>query len=305
MFCPQCRHARFGDDMPCLNCGAPSPHALSMQSDKRRVTEEVRRVSGLPHTSPLQTWRQFSPSSDFDDHGYTPRTDSLQDEHQPTLSLQLVPDHAVAELLPDQAGTNAFVAIPPMYTRPRPLTPPRRIIGGLVSVLIVCALLCSGSIYYAQASGLVAKISRIYLNTPPKNIPPTVWAQLPDPPEQTDQDRNGPALAIIPSATTTDRYDPKTYMALSPQTKFTTRQTIYLTFSVLTPRQDGRVVAKWYTNNKYFLTQTSSLLKVKDVPSNSVKSGFFTMRYIMPAEGKVELYWNNQWAQTLHFVVNA
>lgn len=306
MFCPQCNRARLRDDVPCLNCGAPSPHTLSMQSFKRGVTEEVRQVPGLPHTAPLQTWQQFSPASDFDAADvYTPRTDSLRTEHQPTLSLQLVPEHALAELLPEQTGRHAFVAIAPMYTRPRPLTPPHRIIGGLVSVLIVCALLCSGSIYYAQASGLVEKFNRIYFNTPPKNIPPTVWAQLPEPPEQTEQDRNGPAITIIPSATTTDRYDPKTYMALSPQTKFTTRQTIYLTFSVQTPKQDGRVVAKWYTNNKYFLTQTSSMLKVKDIPSNAVKNGFFTMRYILPAEGKVELYWNNQWAQTLHFVVNA
>ncbi len=302
MLCPYCRLARSEDDVPCPSCGAPLLSERSVQSYRRRVSEEVPRVSGPPHTAPLQT-KLFS-SSGFEDV-YAPHTDPLLDERQPTLSLQLVPDHALTELLPNQTGKHAFIAIPPLYTRPRPLIPLHRVISGLLSVLIVCALLCSGSIYYVQASGLFEKISRIYLNTPPKNIPPTVWAQLPEPPEQTDKDRNGPAITIISSATTTDRYDPKTYIALSPQTKFTTRQTIYLTFSVQTPRQDGRVVAMWYTNNKYFLTQTSTMLKVKDIPSNTVKNGFFTMRYIMPAEGKVELYWNDQWAQTLHFVVNA
>lgn len=309
MFCPYCRLARSENDVLCPNCGASSTHALSDQSSKRRVTEEVRRVPRSPHTAPLRGGRQFSPSQPYGPYDpydlHAPDTDPLLEERQPTLSLQLVPDHALAQLLPEQTGKHAFIAIPPLYTRPRPLIPPRRIISGLASVLIVCVLLCSGSIYYVQASGLFTRISHIYFNTPPKNIPLTTSAKLPDPPEQRDKDRNGPALAMIPSAATTDRYDPKTYMALSPQTKFTTRQIIYLTFSVQTPKQDGRVVAKWYTNNKYFLTQTSNTLKVKDIPSNTVKNGFFTMRYIMPAEGKVELYWNNQWAQTLYFVVNA
>ncbi|GAC1631417.1 MAG: hypothetical protein NVS4B9_23680 [Ktedonobacteraceae bacterium] len=239
------------------------------------------------------------------DRVYAPNTTPLAAESGATLSLQLLPDHALSDLLPEQVGEHGFVAIPPMYTKPRPLVPSHRIVGGFLSVLIVCILLCAGSGYYVQSSSLFAKVSRIYTNTPPRNIPPTVWAKLPDPPEQADKDRNGPALSIIPSATTAGRYDPKTYIAVAPQTRFTTQQIVYLTFSVQTPKEDGRVVAKWYTNNKYFLTQTSNLLKVKDVAPGSVKNGFFSMHYVLPTEGKVELYWNNQWAQTLYFVVNA
>ncbi len=313
MFCSYCGYACSDNDSLCPECGTSLRHVLDMKSFKGGITEKVRRVPDRPRTAPLQAeqhFSQFSParSSHLYDNLYelhAPDTDPLLEERQPTLSLQLVPEHVLTQLLPEQTGKHAFIAIPPLYTRPRPLIPPHRIIGGLLSVLIVCALLCTGSLYYVQASGLLAKVSRIYLNTAPKNIPPTIWARLPEPPEQTDKDRSGPALAVIPSATTTDRYDPKTYIALSPQTKFTTQQTIYLTFSVQTPKQDGKVVAKWYTNNKYFLTQTSSVLKVKDIPSGSVKNGILSMRYLLPAEGKVELYWNNQWAQTLHFVVNA
>ncbi len=315
MFCSYCGCVRSKNAILCPDCGASLRHVSDRQSFKEGTTEKVQRVPDRPHTAPLQAKHQFSPSLPFSSSQpsdlyndlyefHAPDTDPLLQEQQSTLSLQLVPDHVLTQLLPEQTGKHAFVAIPPLYTRPRPLIPTHRIISGLLSVLIVCALLCSGSIYYVQASGLFAKVSRIYLNTAPKNIPPTVWAKLPDPPEQTDKDRSGPALAVIPSATTTDRYDPKTYMALSPQTKFMTQQTIYLTFSVQTPKQDGKVIAKWYTNNKYFLAQTSDLLKVKDIPSGSVKDGVFTMRYLLPAEGKVELYWNNQWAQTLYFVVN-
>lgn len=84
---------------------------------------------------------------------------------------------------------------------------------------------------------------------------------------------------------------------------FTTNQTVYATYTVQLAKQDGQVSAKWYTNNQIFYTQKSTMIKVKDLGANDNRNGLFEMRFVNPAECKVELWWNNQLAKTIYFVV--
>ena len=80
---------------------------------------------------------------------------------------------------------------------------------------------------------------------------------------------------------------------------FSPGQTFYLTFNVISPNNDGRVYTKWYTNNQYFTTvQSKEVIK-----AHSNESGSVSITYPQPVEGPVELYWDDQLAQRLYFVV--
>jgi len=197
---------------------------------------------------------------------------------------------------PGLAETGEPIHISPMYTKPRAIIPVYRIISGLLSFVVVATLLCSGAVYYAKASGKFAYVQQVLGVAQPPNLPATPHTLL-NPQLNPDY---GPAKNIISSASTASKVDLKTGIALQPGNVFRTNQIIYLTYSVHAPTT-GVVVLKWYTDNILFKTITTK-------PISPAKNGVFTtgviqIEYTQPVEGKVELYWNDQLAITLYFVV--
>lgn len=212
---------------------------------------------------------------------------------QTTMSLQLIPDQVVEHLLP---AMPEIVHMRPIYTEPRPITPRYQAISSFVSLVIMTLLLCGGGIYYANTTGKLAFLHQIFENARPPSLQAHQTSQLPDPPSKVDM---GPAYNIIPSAATALRIDPKTNFVIAPVSVFAPGQPFYLSFSVISPNTDGRVYTKWYTNNQYFTTvQSKDLIK-----AHSNESGSVSITYPQPVEGSVELYWNDQLAQRLYFVV--
>ena len=193
--------------------------------------------------------------------------------------------------IPAPSVEEESIYIPPMYTKPRAVIPRYRAISGLFSVLIVFALLCTGASYYARASGKLSFLHQLYGGVLPKDLNPTPTPFLgnPNPPEF------GPAQTIITSATTAVSIDSQTAIALQPSQVFSPGQIIYLTYSVH-PKTPGTVVFKWYTNDVLYKVLPPAVI-------TEAKNGYSTMEYSQPVEGKVELYWNDQLAITLFFVV--
>jgi hypothetical protein len=191
--------------------------------------------------------------------------------------------------LPDEGES---IHIPPMYTKPRAIIPPYRAISGLLSVLIVFALLCTGASYYAKASGKLSFIHQIIGDARPQNLKPSPTPSFQ--PARTQPDY-GPAISIINSATTASRIDPQTDVALDQAYIFQPNETIFVTYSVH-PKTPGMVTFKWYTNNQPFQVSQKG-------PIQGEKNGVAEMQFSTPLQGKVELYWNDQLAWRLYFVV--
>jgi hypothetical protein len=198
-------------------------------------------------------------------------------------------------LIPAPPATEPTVHILPMYTKPRPLIPRYRAISGLLSVLIVFGLLCAGAGYYAKVTGKLSFLHVIYGDAHQKNIKVPPAGQLPVPPNTLQR---GSAFNIIPSATTASRFDTVHDVALDHTNQFTVGQTIYLTYSVH-PRSPGAVMFKWYTNSVFYRASDPVV-----VPGTKGEyTGYVKIQFSQPIEGKVEIYWNNQIAVTLLFVV--
>ena len=201
-------------------------------------------------------------------------------------------------LLPAIPTEEEAVYIPPMYTKPRPTIPRYRVISGLLSVIIVVGLLCSGGLYFAKATGKLSFLRPLFGGVP-VNINAPQAANLPDPAGV----ENGPAADVITSATTASKIDPHTAIALQPSQVFTPGQIIYLTYSIH-PRTKGTVVIKWYTNNNPYRTQPVNVTPDPKGGSLTVSS---SMLFTQPLEGKIELYWNDKGtdvlAKRLYFVV--
>jgi hypothetical protein len=186
MFCAFCNSARPANETPCQQCGAPSPLVTGMnrsngtppsapwggpltpgssgqgdnteQSAALQETQQAQQPSMFPvpfQQSPSLIIR--SPSLSKDGNGMIPY--SVQS------GSALVPAH------PDDA--NAPVHILPMYTKLRPIIPRYRAISGLLSVIIVSLLLCSGAGYYAKASGKLAFLKQALGNTAPQRLQTT------------------------------------------------------------------------------------------------------------------------------------
>ncbi len=345
MLCSYCKMPRVANEMPCLNCGAPSPvlktsQDNTMKSAVRHTPDTSRKTppnfpresaatasrsqqlnfpdtgyagnvgqqathSLLDPPSLIPPWAQLAQPVDPAQTQSTDRQSSLLPVpyqpmppagSQPTMTLQLIPDQAVQHLLPAIPVVPDIIQVPPIYTATRPITPKYQAISSLVSVIIVAFLLCGGSVYYAKVSGKLAFLHQIYANTRPPNIQINQTTQFPDPPDKID---TGPAYNTISSAATASRIDPKTKFVIVPQKIFSPGQTFYLAFSVSSPSNDGQVYTKWYTNNQYFSTVQSK----ERIKAHSNESGSVSITYPQAAEGSVELYWNDQLAQRLYFVV--
>jgi hypothetical protein len=186
------------------------------------------------------------------------------------------------------------VHIPAMYTKPRAIIPPYRAISGLISVIIVSLLLCTGAGFYAKATGKLAFLHMLYGDARPDNITTAQNTILPTP---QSIPTFGPASQIINSAATALKIDQATAQPQVPANQFQVGDTIFLTYSVHPPNKlQGVVTARWFTNNNFYQVSTSTIIK-------DASSGYFPIQYLQPAEGKVELYWNGRLAVTLFFVV--
>lgn len=262
-------------------------------------TQSWQQPAGIAQTaSPAQ---ELSPDQDKQSLLPVPYQGGAGENRQPTLALQLIPEHTVQQLLPSLPDIPEQVYVAPMYTKPRPLTPKYRVISGLLSVIIVSLLLCGGAGYYAKTSGKLDIVGQtfanIFGNGAPPNLQPTAGAQLPDPPMQTANDI-GPAFNTIPSAATAlDVYNGSN-LARDNQNVFQPGQKFYVVFTVRA-KENGTVTTKWFTNKQFFKILTYSGIKANE-NKNAVLG---PIQYEQPTEGMVELYWNNKLAQRLYFVV--
>jgi len=187
------------------------------------------------------------------------------------------------------------IYVPPMYTKPRPIIPRYRAISGLLSVLIVSILLCTGVGLYAKASGKLSFLHVLYGADPrPKSITPTPVASLPAPKMVFVP---GPASNIITSASTASKIDPQTAVPLLETVTFRPGESIFLTYSVH-PRSAGVVLIKWYNNG--LLYESSPPIVIQNARDTN---GYTVIQFPQPLEGWVELYWNNLLAIRLYFVV--
>ncbi len=335
MICAYCKMVRAENTAPCPNCGAPSP----LQAMPQSVNEDIyspRRGGLLSSQSQAstanaasatwgqqpQTAQQWSQApQQWVDVSSQQQAQSLQQWGQPLqpenslpvpyqggMGLQTVPQPNGMQVMSAPTAQDIIIAppheeevvyIPPMYTNPRPIIPRYRIISGFLSVIIVSLMLCGGAGYYAKASGKLDMVSRVLTGNNPAlpSLRPTMPA-LPDPPDKVDIG-NAAAYSVISSATTTAHLVKGTTIAAQTDKIFKPNELFFLTYSVH-PTQTGTVTIKWYMSN---MEMPYSTVQGQPLPANQPQTGEVQMVYAAQAEGKVELYWNNQLAQTLYFVV--
>lgn len=340
MICTYCNRVRPNNEGSCPNCGAPSPllgqgqASLGDWGNAEPMSQGPASAAwdNLAPTSDAQ-WNNPASQLSFDQlptndqlpkpayqqwGNQTPQASSqpLNEPSQPPQSYlpvpyqapnqmgyppfsqqnpmqALVPVQGREQMLPALPQEDQAVHVPPMYTKPRPIVPRYRIISGILSVLIVAGLLCSGSVYYARASGKFDAVMRFITGAPPSGVVTQQQANLPDPPAKRDQ---GPAVGMIPSAATAIRVNGT--QPVEQGVIFRPGQTFYLTFST-SQNVHGTITVKWFTNGTFYQQQTQRA----NVPEGQVDSGAAPMQYAIPAEGQVELYWNDQLALRLYFVV--
>lgn len=310
MFCTFCNSTRPANETPCQQCGAPSPLVTGMN-----------RSNGTPPSAPWGgpiipgssgQWNNAEQWAAFQGTQQAQQPSMLPVPFQQSSSLIMSKDEngmipypvqsgsALLPALPDDA--NAPVHILPMYTKPRPIIPRYRAISGLLSVIIVSILLCSGAGYYAKASGKLTFLKQAIDNTPPQSLQttPFVSPSTPKPAEYYN-----PADLIINSASTDSSIDPATGIVLQPANVFAPGQIIYLTYSVH-PNKTGKVILKWYTNGLLYSTVTTPPIEVQK--NGTYKNGTYQIAFGQPLSGKVELYWDNtnpgSLAIRLYFIVH-
>ena len=296
MLCPFCNTARLDNEAPCPYCGAPSPLRGQPNAGMGYAGMWQNPSPQLPFPqAPPPVSDQFSPTQTWDEQQ---RQAMLPALYQPPLGAMppfgqaLIPaqEQNIGDIQASLPENATYIA--PMYTKPRALIPRYRAISGLLSMIIVALLICGGLGYYAKASGKLNAFAQMAGVVPPPNIHLTATPTLsvPATPQIT-----GPAYTIINSATTTDRLNSQ-HVAVDQNNIFSPGETIYLTYSVQRPKTPGTVTIKWYTNNVFY--QQSQTQQI-----NVAINGFTTEQFSTPTEGKVELYWNNELAITLFFVV--
>lgn len=324
MLCPFCNAFRPANKGLCPQCKAPSPLALvgktgdGYQASQAIWGGPISPTSGSGWTNQAP---EGSPGGEVNDNTLwgqvmapqaLPGPGFVQQQEPSLLPMPypggsgapqqglyvMAPDmptiHTGGEegsLVPAIPGEERPIYVPPMYTKPRAIIPRYRAISGLISFFIVFALLCTGAAYYAKATGKLHFLHQIYGDARPNNVNATPII-LPTPQIAPVY---GPASTIINSATTASKIDTATAQPLNPTNKFKVGDTIYLTYSVH-PKSPGSVTVKWYTNN-YFYQQS------KPIPITDAVSGYVPIQFLQPEEGMVELYWNNQLAVRLYFVV--
>ena len=323
MLCPFCNTFRPANNGPCPQCNAPSPLAENAVR-QNQIPAHATSWGGPITPASDNAWGKQAPQGSLqggaNDNALwgqvmapRPVPGQAQQQYPSMLPVQYqsgmnVPQQALkvtssslpvvrtenehASMVPALPDAEGPIHVPAMYTKPRAIIPPYRAISGLISLIIVSLLLCTGAGLYAKATGKLAFLHILYGDARPANINTTQSATLPTPGAMPTF---GPAAQIINSAATALKIDQTTAQPQVPANQFKVGDTIFLTYSVH-PRSPGIVAARWYTNNNFYQASTSTTIK-------DASSGYFPIQYLQPAEGKVELYWNGQLAVTLFFVV--
>lgn len=335
MLCPSCNNFRPANNAPCPWCNTPAAQANNAWSGQNApfAANQEQASWGGPTPSgqlpfPGASWQDpaasgaqqlaFSASGTqpaASDNAFWSQTLSAPDGQggQPAKQQSLVPYQpqpnpgaqslmvmpngfptlspnvqAVNSLLPALPDQEAAIYVPPMYTKPRPIIPRYRAISGLLSMLIVFALLCGGAGYLAQVTGKLAPLEKMLgFSSPPPISLSTQALKVPS-----AQQTAGPANNMIYSVGLGDSAQVPVYV-----NKFTVDQTIYLLCGI-NASQPGKITVKWYTNNNLY---RESDKQVPDPQAHNLYKE--TIAYAVPAEGKIEVYWNDKLAVTAFFVV--
>lgn len=257
----------------------------SFWSQNMASREAARGSSGQKQQSLLPV--PFQPQPDSNAQAF-----SMLPTAFPTIGPGIPQVNSMVPALPD-TEQEAPVYVPPMYTKPRPIIPRYRAVSGLISFIIVVALLCGGAGYYAQVTGRLAFIEKLFgTYTPP---PQTVNHQMLQVPS--NQVVQGPAANVVYSVGISNKVDSNTGIIPVQINQFTVNEMIWLVCSVKPPK-DGQLTVKWYDNNTFYKSDSHPITHDK-----GLQTGIFPIRYGLPTEGKVEVYWNDQLAATVLFVV--
>ena len=222
----------------------------------------------------------------------------IQASSSRTSMLQILPNDLAERMLPAIPQEELAVYVPPMYTKPRAIIPRYRVISGLLSVVIVAILLCIGAGYAAKATGTLATLTKFATgDSHPASLAKPVAAELPEPKTLLE---TGPAYGTIYSATTTTRVD-GTGLPVLPEHIFKVNNVIHLTYAVKSNKA-GTVQIQWFSNGNPLADPIAPPFDPKDGQNKHADA---TIAYALPAEGWVELKWNNQLAMRLYFVVRA
>jgi len=212
----------------------------------------------------------------------------------PTISPGIPQVHSLVPALPE-SDQEAPVYVAPMYTKPRPIIPRYRAISGLISVIIVVSLLCGGASYYAQVTGKLAFIEKLFgTYSPPARASNQQMLKIPS-----SQVMQGPGANVVYSVGISNKVDRTTGIIPAQINQFTVGDTIWLVCSS-NPPKDGALTIKWYSNGNLYKTATQQIPKAKN---QQTRTSVIPIIYGLPTEGKAEVYWNDQLAATVLFVV--
>ena len=319
MFCPYCLTARPENDAPCHNCGAPSP-SLSQTRGQGGNTVQDNPIPQLSFDDPPlmeNTWQSAEASGPSSSAGAPVSQDSSVQPTmqyapsmlpvpyqggrdvqlaagQKTTMLQLLPSEVVERMLPALPDAPEPVYISPMYTKPRPIIPRRRAINGLLSVLIVCILVCSGSIYAANALGVFKAASSLISQTPAPPQRPSPVASLPDPKVDFEQ---GPAYGAVNSVVTSSRVG-KDCIVITREQAFKPNQQFYIVFNVAA-NTPGTVTITLY--NYQHVYKPLDPLKFNQTSGNTLAC--VAVKYTLATEAAAEVSWNGKLAERVYFVI--
>jgi hypothetical protein len=223
----------------------------------------------------------------------------LQPARSRTSMLQILPADLAEKMLPAIPQEEMAVYVPPIYTKPRSIIPRYRAISGLLSIVIVALMLCTGAGYAAKASGTLDTLTRVITGeTHVAALQRQTASVLPVPKTLRE---TGPAYGTIYSATTTSRVDAATGLPIQEEHAFKINQIIHVTYAVQSAKS-GTLQLQWFSNGNPL---TAPYNYPFDPKGGQNKHADASIRYEAPAEGSVELKWNNQLAVRLYFVVQA
>lgn len=207
----------------------------------------------------------------------------------PTLSPNVQAVNSMLPALPDQ---EAPVYVPPMYTKPRPIIPRYRAVSGLLSVIIVLTLLCGGAGYFAQVTGKLAPLERFF----GVYNPPAVGVASHNLPVPSMQQTPGPGNKVITSVGLGKSVDPNSHLVPVYENTFAVGEQVWIACDI-NNNEAGTVTVKWYTNGNFDSQQPKAVAAKQTVIVD------FFISFGTPAEGRADIYWNNDLAETVLFVI--
>lgn len=181
-------------------------------------------------------------------------------------------------------------------SQPKPTPHHNRRLFALVAALLLVLLVSSFVTLLSLTHASSPHMGSLPLATTSPH--PTIQSTLPVPSKQVTYSTNPAAKIITSVGISNSQSNGQITMLVN---KFTVGETIYLVCGAQTTNEKapGSITIKWYMNNHFYRTDTT---QHSIQPKQSV-TAIFTIAYVLPAEGKAEVYWNDQLAATVLFVV--